>query len=90
MPEASGIKGSSRRRHCQIQDVMPSGAVFRLRGKGIPLLRGGGRGDQFVSVKIGIPKGLTASQKELLRQFAASMGEYDGGARPGIFGKKKK
>ena len=32
------------------------GAVFRLRGKGIPFLRGGGRGDQFVSVKVGIPK----------------------------------
>ena len=67
------------------------GAVFRLRGKGIPFLRGGGRGDQFVSVKGGIPKGLTSSQKELLRQFAASMGEFDGaGAKSGIFGKKKK
>lgn len=67
------------------------GAVFRLRGKGIPFLRGGGRGDQFVSVKVGIPKGLTSSQKELLRQFAASMGEYDSGSKSGgIFGKKKK
>ena len=66
------------------------GAVFRLRGKGIPYLRGGGRGDQFVSVKIGIPKGLTPSQKELLRQFAASMGEYDGNAKSNLFGKKKK
>ena len=67
------------------------GAVFRLRGKGIPYLRGGGRGDQFVSVKIGIPRNLTSSQKELLRQFAASMGEYDNsGGKSSIFGKKKK
>ena len=66
------------------------GAVFRLRGKGIPYLRGGGRGDQFVSVKVGIPRNLTSSQKELLRQFAASMGEYDSGGKSGIFGKKKK
>ena len=70
------------------------GAVFRLRGKGIPFLRGGGRGDQFVSVSVRVPKNLTGSQKELLRQFAASMGDLDGsGIKPehgGIFGKKKK
>lgn len=65
------------------------GAVFRLRGKGIPYLRGGGRGDQFISVTIAVPRNLSASQKELLRQFAASMGELDNG-RSGIFNKKKK
>ena len=68
------------------------GTTFRMRGKGIPYLRGSGRGDQFVTVNIKVPKGLTGSQKELLRQFAASMGEYDGGSfgLGGIFGKKKK
>ena len=66
------------------------GAVFRLRGKGIPYLRGSGPGDQFVSVTVKVPKNLTSSQKELLRQFAASMGEHDVGAKGGIFGKKKK
>ena len=66
------------------------GAVFRLRGKGIPYLRGSGRGDQFVTVSIKVPKNLTGSQKELLRQFAASMGELDGDAGRGIFGRKKK
>ncbi len=66
------------------------GAVFRLRGKGIPYLRGSGRGDQFVSVTVKVPKNLTGSQKELLRQFAASMGELDGEAGRTIFGRKKK
>ena len=66
------------------------GAVFRLKGKGIPFLRGSGRGDQFVSVTVKVPKNLTGSQKELLRQFAGSMGEYDGEAGHGIFGRKKK
>ena len=66
------------------------GAVFRMRGKGIPYLRGGGRGDQFVTVNIKVPKNLTSSQKELLRQFAASMGELDGDASRNIFGRKKK
>ena len=67
------------------------GAVFRLRGKGIPYLRGSGRGDQFVTVTLAVPKNLTSSQKELLKQFAASMGELDGAKQSsGIFGKKKK
>ena len=65
------------------------GTVFRMRGRGVPSLRGGGRGDQFVSVKMSVPRNLTASQKELLRQYAASMGELDGG-KGGIFGKKKR
>ena len=66
------------------------GAVFRLRGKGIPYLRGSGRGDQFVTVTVKVPKNLTGSQKELLRQFAASMGELDGDTGRGVFGRKKK
>ena len=66
------------------------GAVFRLRGKGIPYLRGSGRGDQFITVTIKVPKNLSSSQKELLRQFAASMGDLDGEAGRTIFGKKKK
>ncbi len=67
------------------------GTTFRLRGKGVPYLRSPGtRGDQFVTVKVGVPRGLNSSQKELLRQFAASMGEGDGGRSGGIFGKKKK
>ena len=66
------------------------GAVFRMRGKGIPYLRGGGRGDQFVTITMAVPRNLTASQKELLRQFAASMGELDGDAGKGIFGRRKK
>ena len=65
------------------------GTVFRMRGKGIPYLRGSGRGDQFVSVQLKVPKDLSSHQKELLRQFAASMGELDGDAGKSIFGRKK-
>lgn len=63
--------------------------VFRLKGKGVPFLRGQGRGDQFVTVRVQVPKNLTSSQKELLRQFAASLGEEDTSPK-GIFGKRKK
>jgi len=47
-----------------------SGQVFRLRGKGVPALRGGGRGDQYVTVKVVVPRPLNARAQELLRELA--------------------
>ena len=52
-----------------------TGTTFRLRGKGIPELRGRGRGDQYVTVRVAVPTGLNGEQKEALRAFAAAMGE---------------
>lgn len=43
--------------------------LVRLREKGVPHLRGSGKGDHYVRIKVTIPKNLTAKQKELLRQF---------------------
>lgn len=47
---------------------------FTLRGKGVPHLRGGGRGDQVIIVDIAVPKQLTDEQRALLQQLAATMG----------------
>lgn len=65
------------------------GAVFRLKGKGIPFLRGGGRGDQYVTVSVAVPKGMNSAQREALRRFAEAMNEEvpDTG---GLFGRKRK
>lgn len=66
-----------------------SGTVFRLRGKGVPYLHGGGRGDQFVTVRVVTPKSLTPEQKDLLRKLGDSFG--DSGIAPkkkSIFGGK--
>ena len=53
-----------------IPEGTQSETVFRLKGKGVPKLHGGGaRGDQYVTVKVEIPKNLSEKQKELLRQF---------------------
>ena len=52
-----------------------TGTVFRLRGKGIPILNGHGRGDQFVTVTIETPRGLNHQQKEALKKFSESLGE---------------
>ena len=68
------------------------GSVFRLRGKGIPYLqsKGGGRGDQFVTITVTVPKNMTAEQKERLRAYAEAMNESVSEGRSGIFGNKKK
>ena len=52
-----------------------SGTIMRLRGRGIPHLRGTGRGDEHVVVKVLTPKNLSAKQKELLQEFAEISGE---------------
>lgn len=44
--------------------------LVRLRGKGIPFLRGSGRGDQYVRFTIKIPEKLNREQKQLLKKFA--------------------
>lgn len=52
-----------------------SGKVFRLRGKGVPALGGGGRGDQHVRVMVETPTHLTKEQRELLERLASLSGE---------------
>ena len=52
-----------------------SGTMLRLKGRGIPFLRGNGRGDQLVRVKVLTPQKLSARQKELLKEFGELSGE---------------
>lgn len=52
-----------------------TGKTFRLKGKGAPKLRGGGQGDQHVTVNIVTPTKLNDAQKEALRAFAAAGGD---------------
>jgi molecular chaperone DnaJ len=49
------------------------GKTFRLRGRGIPHLRGSGTGDQLVTVSVQIPNRLTAEQRELFEALAKTM-----------------
>jgi molecular chaperone DnaJ len=46
-----------------------SGKVFRLRGMGVPPVRGGSTGDLLCKVTVETPVNLTAKQKELLKEF---------------------
>lgn len=52
-----------------------TGKIFRLRDKGIQNVRGEGKGDQHVKVKVLTPQKLSERQKELLKEFAELSGE---------------
>ncbi|MBE7024052.1 MAG: molecular chaperone DnaJ [Clostridia bacterium] len=67
-----------------------SGAVFRLRGKGIPKLNSNGlRGDQYVKIIVEIPKNLSEKQKEILRQFGDTVEPAKYRERKSFFDKMK-
>jgi len=72
-----------------IPEGTQTATVFRLKNKGIKNLRGSGKGDQYVRVKVTVPKKLTDKQKSILEQFAVEMGEKSDNDKKGFFGKVK-
>lgn len=52
-----------------IPEGIQNGKVLRIKEKGIPYLRGAGRGDEHVIIKVVTPQKLTEKQKSLLREF---------------------
>ena len=73
-----------------IPEGTQTGTVFRLRGKGIPVLNGHGRGDQYVTVTIETPRGLNREQKEALKKFSETLGEGNYEKQRSFFKKFKK
>ena len=53
----------------KIPDGTQSGKQFRLRGKGMPYMRGSGNGDLYVQINTEVPISLNKEQKELLEKF---------------------
>ncbi|MBI4059022.1 DnaJ domain-containing protein [Candidatus Microgenomates bacterium] len=54
----------------RIRPGIQSGSMMRLKERGIPHLRGRGRGDEYVRVNVAIPEKLTRDQKELIEELA--------------------
>jgi molecular chaperone DnaJ len=63
---------------------------FRLKGKGVPRLRGYGQGDQNVKVTVVTPISLSEHQKDMLRDFAKQTGENTHEQSQNIFERMKK
>ena len=54
----------------QIPEGTQTGTSFTLKGKGIPMINGRGRGDLIFKVVVEVPKGMNETQKEALRKFS--------------------
>ena len=67
-----------------------SGTTFRLKGKGMPSLRGGHHGDQLVRVHVEVPTSLTAEQRKKLEEFAQISGDANEPMAKSFFEKAKK
>jgi molecular chaperone DnaJ len=65
----------------------PHGRVFRLRGRGVPVLQGSGRGDLLVRVEVQIPEHLSEAEEELFRRLAEARGDDVAPADRGFFGR---
>jgi molecular chaperone DnaJ len=72
-----------------IPEGTQSGTRFRLRSKGIKYLNGRGRGDEYVTVSVEIPKKLNREQKKALESFEATLKDDNYEQRKGFFKKLK-
>lgn len=55
--------------HLKVPAGTQSGQIFRMRGKGLPALRGVGRGDQLVQLIVELPAHLNGAQRRALEEF---------------------
>jgi molecular chaperone DnaJ len=67
-----------------------SGTTFRLKGKGMPSLRGGSSGDQLLRVHVEVPQSLSSEQRKILEDFARVSGDADEPMSKSFFEKAKK
>jgi molecular chaperone DnaJ len=67
-----------------------SGTTFRLKGRGMPHLRGSAHGDQLIRVHVEVPVHLTAEQRKILEEFARVSGDTEEPMARSFFDKAKK
>lgn len=72
--------------HGDVDLDVPAGSQYgdlvRVRGEGMPRLRGGGKGDLVVHLAVTVPKKLDKRQRELLRELGESLGDEQRKRRP--------
>lgn len=75
----------------KIPEGTQTDTVFRIKEKGMPSLKSSQRGDEYVRVKVEIPKKLTEKQRQLMKELAHEFGHDEklGGAKKGFFDKMK-
>ena len=56
----------------KIDEGIQPNTILKIKGKGLPKLNSGRRGDQFVRIVVEIPKKLSKQQKNILKEFEES------------------
>jgi len=85
--EVPTIEG--KRARIKIPEGTQSGRQFRLRGKGMPELNGGYKGDMIIETAVETPVNLTKRQRELMEDFAKEGGDKISPRSEGFFTKVK-
>ena len=75
--EVPTLSNESGRISLKIPAGTQDGTVFKLRDRGMPNLRGAGKGNQFVRVHIEVPKKLNNEQRRHLEAFAKASGDAE-------------
>ncbi|MCX6124108.1 MAG: molecular chaperone DnaJ, partial [Proteobacteria bacterium] len=75
----------------EIEIDVPQGSQYgdriTIAGSGVPHLKGVGRGDLHVELRVLVPRKLSKEQREILQKYAELAGEETKGGSPGFFNK---
>ena len=88
--EVPTLSNKSGRVSLKIPPGSQDGTVFKLRDRGMPGLRGGHKGNQYVRVHIEVPRKLNSEQRRHLEEFAKACGDADQPVGEGFWEKAKK
>lgn len=73
----------------KVPEGTQNGDTLRLKGRGVPFVNGGGRGDLIVHVEVRVPKKLTREQRRLLEQLRESLPDLGDEGEKGLFDRLK-
>src|SRR5258706_5451208 len=67
------VRGLNGEQKVKLPEGTQSGAVFRVKGRGLADPRGGGKGDLYYHVRVLTPTKLTRDQRKLIEQLGATL-----------------
>ncbi|MCB1449986.1 MAG: molecular chaperone DnaJ [Nitratireductor sp.] len=85
--EVTTLDGAKTR--VKVPEATQTGKQFRLKGKGMPVMRTSNHGDLYIQVAVETPQNLTRRQRELLEEFNKISSENNNPESSGFFSKMK-
>ncbi|HUT77584.1 MAG TPA: molecular chaperone DnaJ [Polyangia bacterium] len=73
----------------EIKEGTASGTLYRMRGKGVPALRGSRRGDQLVHIEVEVPRKLSAEARRLVEELGRELGTEVSAGQPSLLERVK-